>query len=162
MRCCRSNSAQKTRALLFDPFSLLDLRLVIPIQLLEAKQHFHPKKNEERGNAVVECLVSTISRVQSGIRTVLYFSVSAELRECLLYCRDVKRRDKCPCASFHSGPLRKSTLFTWGMTHTPFNSEWKNVDFDCVHATITDAISSSILSFTKQIVKWSFLYSRLS
>ena len=43
-----------------------------------------------------------------------------------------------------------------------FNSKWKTVDFDCVHPTITDTISSSILSFDKQIVGWPFLYSRLS
>ena len=28
----------------------------------------------------------------------------------ILYCRDVKRRDKCPRAGFHSGPLCEFTL----------------------------------------------------
>ena len=36
----------------------------------------------------------------------------------VLYCRDVKERDKCPCAEFHSGPVCKFTLHSWEMTHT--------------------------------------------
>ena len=35
----------------------------------------------------------------------------------LLYSRDIKNGDKCPYADFHSGPLCRFTLRTWGVTH---------------------------------------------